>query len=92
MANAPNLASLQAAASRISARLSENLSEGVRDLGVNGLEGLTGQSGPRLLDSVLTGDDGNKETKRLLASTRDRDREEGLKRVIAVRVRLSDSV
>ena len=85
MASSSALSNISSSALKLSSRLSENLQEGVRDLGIQSLDSLTGATGARLLDTPLSDDDAIRETKRLLASPKDREREEGLKRVLAVR-------
>lgn len=89
------------AASKLSARLQENLSEAARDFGLNhgfsdfaavttgGSTSITGSSGGRHLESnsALSSDEGTRETHRLLESSRDRDKEEGVRRVLALQLK-----
>lgn len=79
------------AASKLSARLQENLSEAARDFGLNnGLSDLTavGAGSSKHLEShSLSSDEGTRETHRLLESSRDRDKEEGVKRVLALQLK-----
>lgn len=97
-----DLSSLQTTALRLSARLSENLSETARDLGLQGLDpaslaaGATsgslsvaassGTAGRYLEEGAVITDDGVRETKKLLESRREASMTEGLRRVLAVRV------
>lgn len=73
---------------KIGQRLNENLSEGLRDLGLNsGFESLTNAgtgAGKYLENSTLGSDDAQKQTRRLLESSRDKEREEGLHRILAL--------
>jgi AP-3 complex subunit beta len=77
-------AALSTAASRLSARLQENLSESAREFGLQSLEGFTSGTGRLLESGNLTTDEGIRETKKLLESTKDKDRTDGLRRVLAV--------
>ena len=81
-----NSKTISSTALKLSARLTENLQEGMRDLGVQGLESFAG--GTRLFDQVLTSEDAIRETRKFLTSNRDREREQGLKRVLAVSIHL----
>lgn len=76
------------AATRLSARLQENLSEAARDFGLaNSIDTLLGPSsgaGKHLEHGALANDDSGKETRKLLSSNKDRDKEEGLRRVLAM--------
>ena len=78
-----NARTISSTAFKLSARLTENLQEGMRDLGVQGLENFSG-GGTRLFDQVLTSEDAVRETRKFLTSNRDKEREQGLKRVLAV--------
>jgi len=73
---------------KISQRLSENLSEGLRDLGLaQGFDSLTnaGTGAGKYLDNGTLGtEESAKQTRRLLESNRDKDREEGLHRILAL--------
>lgn len=79
------------AASKLSARLQENLSEAARDFGLNnGLSDLTSVSSSaskHLEGNALSSDEATRETQRLLDSSRDRDREEGVRRVLALQLK-----
>jgi AP-3 complex subunit beta len=78
-------AALATAASRLSARLQENLSEAARDFGFNnGLDLLANSAAKHLEAGALSTDEAHKETKRLLESARDKEKEEGLRRVLAL--------
>lgn len=81
------------AASKLSARLQENLSEAARDFGLNnGLADLStatsSTSTTRHLEAAaLSSDDAASETHRLLHSSRDRDKAEGVRRVLALQMK-----
>ena len=87
--------SIQTAVYRLSARLSENLSETARDLGLQGLDagslaaGAGGAAGKYLEDGAVITDEGIRETKKLLVTRRDASMAEGLRRVLAVSSRLA---
>ncbi|GAA95285.1 uncharacterized protein L969DRAFT_15241 [Mixia osmundae IAM 14324] len=74
-----------ATAQRLAARLQENLAESTRDLGISALDGALNPGSSKYLEpGALSGEEGFRETRRLLESTRDRDREDGLRRVLAI--------
>ena len=82
---------MAALAAKLSARLAENLSEAARDLGLNvSLDTLSGAgaassgAGKYLEPGALATDESVRETKKLLSSNKDRERDEGLRRVLAV--------
>lgn len=93
-----DLNSLQTTALRLSARLSENLSETARDLGLQGLDaasiagiGVSGTSGAfsggagkYLEEGAVVTQDAIRETKKLLETRREASMAEGLRRVLAV--------
>lgn len=91
-----DLNSLQTTALRLSARLSENLSETARDLGLSGLDAASlagaGSAGKYLEDGAVVTEDGVRETKKLLESRREASVAEGLRRVLAVRAANAQSV
>ncbi|GAA5860737.1 hypothetical protein JCM1840_001947 [Sporobolomyces johnsonii] len=80
------LAQLRTNVERLGARLSENLSEHSRDLGLvdSFASGSGGGSGKYLESGAVLTAAGIEETKRMLASKRESERMEGLKRVIAM--------
>ncbi|KDE09873.1 hypothetical protein MVLG_00271 [Microbotryum lychnidis-dioicae p1A1 Lamole] len=80
------LASLKTNAQRLGARLGENLAEHSRDLGlIDGFaSGSGGGSGRYLENGAVITSVGIEETKKMLASKRESDRVDGLKRVIAM--------
>ncbi|GAA6038326.1 hypothetical protein JCM8097_003945 [Rhodosporidiobolus ruineniae] len=71
---------------RLGARLGENLAEHSRDLGLvdSFASGTSGGAGKYLENGAAVTPAGTAETKRLLASKSEREREEGLKRVVAM--------
>ncbi|GAA5864433.1 hypothetical protein JCM8547_005818 [Rhodosporidiobolus lusitaniae] len=71
---------------RLGARLGENLAEHSRDLGLvdSFASGTSGSAGKYLESGAVVTPAGVEETKRLLASKHERERTEGLKRVIAM--------
>ena len=87
-----DLNSLQTTALRLSARLSENLSETARDLGLQGLDAASiagagvGSAGKYLEDGAVITEQGVRETKKLLETRREASMAEGLRRVLAVRL------
>ncbi|GAA5959599.1 hypothetical protein JCM21900_002950 [Sporobolomyces salmonicolor] len=80
------LAQLRTNVERLGARLSENLSEHSRDLGLvdSFASGSGGGSGKYLESGAVLTAAGMEETKRMLVSKRESERMEGLKRVIAM--------
>ncbi|ORY50688.1 Clathrin/coatomer adaptor, adaptin-like protein [Leucosporidium creatinivorum] len=80
------LASLKTNAARLGARLGENLAEHSRDLGLidSFASGTGGGSGKYLESGAVVTTAGIDETKKLLASRRESDRMDGLKRVVAM--------
>lgn len=83
-----DLKSFQTTASRISARLSENLSETARDLGLQGFDAASiagyGSAGKYLEEGASITEDGIRETRKLLETRREASMAEGLRRVLAV--------
>ncbi|KAM0791866.1 hypothetical protein ACM66B_004123 [Microbotryomycetes sp. NB124-2] len=81
-----SLDSLKLNAARLGARLSENLAEHSRDLGLidSFASGSGGGSGKYLESGAVVTNAGIEETKKMLASKREAERMEGLKRVIAM--------
>ncbi|KAK4046763.1 AP-3 complex subunit beta [Microbotryomycetes sp. JL201] len=80
------LDSLKLNAARLGARLSENLAEHSRDLGLidSFASGSGGGSGKYLESGAVVTNAGIEETKKMLASKREAERMEGLKRVVAM--------
>ncbi|GAA5972420.1 hypothetical protein JCM11641_001836 [Rhodosporidiobolus odoratus] len=74
---------------RLGARLGENLAEHSRDLGLvdSFVTGTSGSAGKYLESGITLTPAGTEETKRLLGSKSERERGEGLKRVIAMMTR-----
>ncbi|KAK4046976.1 AP-3 complex subunit beta [Microbotryomycetes sp. JL221] len=81
--------SLKLNATRLGARLSENLAEHSRDLGLidSFASGTGGSSGKYLENGTVLTNQGIEQTKRLLSSKREQDRMEGLKRVMAMMIK-----
>lgn len=94
-----DLQSIQTTASRLTARLHENLSETARDLGLQGFDpaSLTSGGGPAgsvaaalgaagkyLEEGAVITEDGVRETRKLLETRREASMAEGLRRVLAV--------
>ncbi|GAA6016862.1 hypothetical protein JCM10207_003276 [Rhodosporidiobolus poonsookiae] len=80
------LATLRNNVERLGARLGENLAEHSRDLGLvdSFASGTSGGAGKYLENGAVVTSAGTDETKRMLGSKSERERTEGLKRVIAM--------